>query len=112
MYTFISNDGIKAYSILKSIFVENMDEIDVAVSKCMDGIAMADPISVWGLLNLHKSIGKGIFLSDSVNSVAIAELRLVSFDALISDGSVASAECNVIEFDSFLEIPKCDDGNL
>lgn len=91
------------------MFVESMDEMDVALSKCMDGIAIADPMSVWGLLNRHRSIGNGIFVASvPVNSVVNAEPRLVSFDALISDGSVASADFNAIEFDRFLVMPSCN----
>lgn len=55
MYKFISRAGIVAYTMLQTDRIVKASASDGAANMCRDGIARADPMIVWGRVNLHKT---------------------------------------------------------
>ena len=65
MYKFINKEGIMAYSILHKAVVDTMASYVGAANKCRAGMAKADPMSVCGRVNRHKTMGSGGFFLPS-----------------------------------------------
>lgn len=88
MYKFISRAGIVAYAMLQIDRAVRASPKDGAAKMCREGIAKAEPIIVWGRVNLHRTERN----EDSDRDVLTIILLLFDVE---EDGDIDSERCKI-----------------